>query len=199
MQTIHGTNKPKLVKILVFRCVVVTLLVVDWLCLVVTRYPVTRVSGWGVYCQASVGFLLLPVAPSVSCSFVDALLTRSSKLPPSPAFSQCPPMSTTCLSFLPNHNPQLLINYESSERLLPTRLPWGAFLRAFVLICRDNHIKQTSLSFLSTVLQSWEIFVVAFSFVLLGAILGNALFYSTYDANVISENMDDYRRLVSVH
>ena len=31
---IHGTDKPKLVKILVFRCLVVALLVVDWVCLV---------------------------------------------------------------------------------------------------------------------------------------------------------------------
>ena len=58
-----------------------------------------KVSGWGVYCQASVGFrrlpsasccfLLLPVAPSVSCSSVDALQTRSSKLPPSSTVSYC--------------------------------------------------------------------------------------------------------------
>ena len=37
-------------------------------------------------------FLLLPAAPSVSCPCVDARLTRSSKLPPSPAFSRCLPM-----------------------------------------------------------------------------------------------------------
>ena len=54
-----------------------------------------QVSGWGVYrlvvqgayCQASVGFLLLPAAPSVSCPCLDALHTRSSKLPPSPSVS----------------------------------------------------------------------------------------------------------------
>jgi hypothetical protein len=43
-------------------------------------------------------FLLLPVAASVSCSRLDALYTRSSKLPPSPAVSYCLPMSTTRLS-----------------------------------------------------------------------------------------------------
>ena len=40
-------------------------------------------------------FLLLPVAPSVFCPCLDALHTRSSKLPPSPAVSRCLPMSTT--------------------------------------------------------------------------------------------------------
>ena len=54
---------------------------------------VSQVSGWGAYCQASVGFLLLPVAPGVSCLSVDALHTRSSKLPLSPNVSQCLPMS----------------------------------------------------------------------------------------------------------
>ena len=62
----------------------------------------TKVSGWGVYCQASVGFLLLPVAPGVSCLSVDVLQTRSSRLPPSPAVSCRLPISTTRLSFLPN-------------------------------------------------------------------------------------------------
>ena len=52
-----------------------------------------KVSGWGAYCQASVGFLLLPVAPSVSCPSVDALQTRSSNLPLSPAVSRCLPLS----------------------------------------------------------------------------------------------------------
>jgi Leucine-rich repeat (LRR) protein len=42
-----------------------------------------KVSGWGVCCY---DFLLLPVAPSVSCSWLDALNTPSSKLPLSPAF-----------------------------------------------------------------------------------------------------------------
>ena len=45
--------------------------------------------------------LLLPVAPSVSCSCLDARLTRSSKLPPSPAVSRCLPVPTTRLSSLP--------------------------------------------------------------------------------------------------
>ena len=35
--------------------------------------------------------------------------------------------------------------------------------------------------------------MVAFTFVGLGAVLGNSLFYSTYDASVISMNMEDYR------
>ena len=51
-----------------------------------------QVSGWGAYCQASVGFLLLPVAPSVSCSSVDALHTHCDinfrRLPLSPAISE---------------------------------------------------------------------------------------------------------------
>ena len=34
-----------------------------------------KVSGWGVYCC---DFLLLPIAPSVSCSWLDALNTPSS-------------------------------------------------------------------------------------------------------------------------
>ena len=52
-----------------------------------------KVCGWGVYCQASCCFLLLPVAPSVSCSSVDALQPRSSKLPPSSTVSRCLPLS----------------------------------------------------------------------------------------------------------
>ena len=71
-----------------------------------------QVSGWGVYCQASVGFLLLPVAPSVSCPCVDTRLTRSSKLPPSHAVSRCLPMSTTRLSLLPNPHPQFVLLIE---------------------------------------------------------------------------------------
>ena len=51
-------------------------------------------------------FLLLPVAPSVSYSWLDAPSTRSSKLPPSPAVSYCLSMSTTRLSLLPNPHPQ---------------------------------------------------------------------------------------------
>ena len=50
-------------------------------------------------------FLLLPVAPSVSCSWLDASNTRSSKLPPSPAVSHCLPLSATRLSLLPNPHP----------------------------------------------------------------------------------------------
>ena len=51
-------------------------------------------------------FLSLPVAPSVSCSCLDAPYTRSSKLPPSPAVSYRLPMSTTRLSLLPNPHPK---------------------------------------------------------------------------------------------
>ena len=54
----------------------------------------------------SIGFLLLHVAPSVSCSCVDALRTRSSKLPPSPSVSRFLPVSTTRPSLLPNPLPQ---------------------------------------------------------------------------------------------
>ena len=65
-----------------------------------------KVSGWGEYCQASVGFLLLPVAPGVSFSSTDNLRTLRDinfrLLPLSPAVSYCLPMSTTRLSFLPN-------------------------------------------------------------------------------------------------
>ena len=67
---------------------------------------VAQVSGWGPYCQASVGFLLLPVAPSVSCLSVNALHTRSSKLPPPSTISRCLPLSTTRLCLLPNPHPQ---------------------------------------------------------------------------------------------
>ena len=49
-----------------------------------------KVSGWGVYCY---DFLLLPVAPGVFCSRVDAPTTPSSTLPPSPAVSCCLPLS----------------------------------------------------------------------------------------------------------
>ena len=55
-----------------------------------------QVCGWGVCCC---NFLLILVAPSVSCSCLDAPYTRSSKLPPSPAVSYCFPMSTTRLSY----------------------------------------------------------------------------------------------------
>ena len=48
-------------------------------------HAVSKVSGWGVYCYDS---LLLPIAPSVSCSCVDALNTPSSKLPLSPTVSR---------------------------------------------------------------------------------------------------------------
>ena len=44
-----------------------------------------KVCGWGVYCC---DFLLLPVAPSVSCSCLDALNTPSSKLSLSPSVSR---------------------------------------------------------------------------------------------------------------
>ena len=43
-----------------------------------------KVSGWGVYCYD----LLLIIAPSVSCSCVDALNTPSNKLPLSPTVSR---------------------------------------------------------------------------------------------------------------
>ena len=45
----------------------------------------SQVCGWGVYCY---DFLLLPIAPSVSCSCVDALNTPSSKPPLSPTVSR---------------------------------------------------------------------------------------------------------------
>ena len=44
-----------------------------------------KVCGWGAYCC---DFLLLPIAPSVSCSCVDALNTPSSKLQLSPTVSR---------------------------------------------------------------------------------------------------------------
>jgi hypothetical protein len=46
---------------------------------------ISQVCGWGVYCY---DFLVLPIAPSVSCSCVDALNTPSSILPPSPSVSR---------------------------------------------------------------------------------------------------------------
>ena len=46
--------------------------------------------GCGVY---SYDFLLLPITPSVSCSWLDALNTPGSELPLSPAVSHCPPLS----------------------------------------------------------------------------------------------------------
>ena len=57
-------------------------------------------------------FLLLPIASGVSCPCVDALLkyiheaVNFRHLPPSPAISQCLPMSTPRLSFLPNPHRQ---------------------------------------------------------------------------------------------
>ena len=62
-----------------------------------------KVSGWGVYCY---DFLLLPIAPSVSCSCVDALNTPNSELPPSPAVSRRLPLSAIRLSLLLNHHPK---------------------------------------------------------------------------------------------
>ena len=60
---------------------------------------------WEYTATTSHYFLLFPVASSASCSCVDALLTRSSNLPPSPAFSRCLPMSTTGRSkFTPVYN-----------------------------------------------------------------------------------------------
>ena len=54
--------------------------------------------------STSVDFLLSPAAPSDSYPCVDAQLTlRDTKLPPSPAFSRCAPMSTTRQSLLPTH------------------------------------------------------------------------------------------------
>ena len=67
----------------------------------------------------SVGSLLLHVAPSVSCPCVDTRLTRRRKLPPSPAVSGCLPMSTTRLSFLPNHHPKSTIIKLLSKTLWP--------------------------------------------------------------------------------
>jgi len=69
---------------------------------------VIQVSGWGVYVllRLPIPSLLLPIAPSVSCSCLYALYARSSKLPPSPSVSHCLPMSTTRLSLLLNFHPQ---------------------------------------------------------------------------------------------
>ena len=56
-------------------------------CTTTTKQDADQVSGWGVYCQASVDFLLLDVAPSASCSCLDAPNTHpaaTSKLPLSP-------------------------------------------------------------------------------------------------------------------
>ena len=50
-------------------------------------------------------FLVLPITPSVSWSWLDALNTPSSELPLSPAVSHCLPMSATCLSLLLNPHP----------------------------------------------------------------------------------------------
>ena len=69
----------------------------------------SKVSGWGVYCYDFLllhDFLLLPIAPSVSCSCSDALNTPSSELPLSPAVSLRLPMSTTRLTLLLNPSPQ---------------------------------------------------------------------------------------------
>ena len=51
-------------------------------------------------------FLLLPIAPSVSCSCLDALNTPSSKLPLSPNVFHCLPLSATRLSLLLNPHPK---------------------------------------------------------------------------------------------
>ena len=56
-----------------------------------------------VYCG---DFLLLPIAPSVSCPCLDALYIRSSKLLPSHTVSRYLPTSTTRLSLLPNPHPK---------------------------------------------------------------------------------------------
>ena len=66
-----------------------------WLGSILLRLPIT-----------SYYFLLLPIAPSVSCSCLDALNTRSSKLPLSPTASRCLPLSATRLSLLLNPNPK---------------------------------------------------------------------------------------------
>ena len=49
-----------------------------------------KVSGWGACCQASVGFPLLPVAPSVPCPCRDALIHVAAifRLPRSPTVSR---------------------------------------------------------------------------------------------------------------
>ena len=67
-----------------------------WLGSILLRLPTT-----------SYDFLLHPMAPSVCCPCMDALLTRSSKLPPSPAFPRRLPLSTSRLSLLPNHRPKV--------------------------------------------------------------------------------------------
>ena len=61
--------------------------------LVASGALVAQVSGWRVCCCDFLilpipfyCFLLLPIATSVSCPCLDAPCTRSSKLPPSPAF-----------------------------------------------------------------------------------------------------------------
>ena len=70
------------------------------------EFHLPKVCGWGVHCY---DFLLRPAAPSVSCSRVDASNTLRDtnfhRLLPSPAVSQCLPMSTTRRSLLPNHHP----------------------------------------------------------------------------------------------
>ena len=66
-----------------------------WLGSILLRLPITS------YC-----FLVLPITPSVSCSWLDALNTPSSKLPLSPTVSLRLPLSATRLSLLLNPHPK---------------------------------------------------------------------------------------------
>jgi hypothetical protein len=62
-----------------------------------------RLTVVGEYtATSSYYFLLLPITPSVSCSWLDALNTPSSELPLSPAVSRCLPLSAIRLSVLLN-------------------------------------------------------------------------------------------------
>ena len=79
-----------------------------------TKRTVAKVSGWGVYCQASFDFMCLLACPA-PC--VDALHARRSILSPSSVVSYCLPyclpMSTTRLSLLPNHRHPKFEDFES--------------------------------------------------------------------------------------
>jgi hypothetical protein len=70
-------------------------------------------------------FLLLPFAPSVFCSWLDALNTPSSKLPLSPAVSHCLPLSATRLSLLLNPHP-----VPACFGMIPFYATWKATSRA---------------------------------------------------------------------
>ena len=62
----------------------------------------SKVSDWGVCCY---DLHRLPIASGGSFSCLDALRTRSSKLPMSPSVFLRLPMSITRLSLLPNPHP----------------------------------------------------------------------------------------------